>query len=119
MKSTYTKFALVFLVVVIVLCPFAGAQKVSATRQVYLDAINEYNAFVSRKITMKQFEAKHGSFEGDRRQVLCYLAANLIAASMRDPDLWADKNDALEGKEWRHWSDIWSVELNCNQFRLR
>jgi hypothetical protein len=36
---------------------------------------------------------------------------------MKDPVLWADKNNDQEGKEWRRWIDIRQYEPKCQDIK--
>ena len=105
-----------YVIVMLVLCTSVYAQTVSPERQVYLNALNEYNAYASHQVTTKQMKDKYWlDFTGDnpRRVVACYLSAQVVVAAFKDPVLWADKNDDLEGKEWRRWIDLRQYELKC------
>ena len=86
----------------------------------YLNALNEYNAYMTHHVTTKQMKDKYLlDLRGDdpRRVVACYLSAQVAIAAMKDPVLWADKNNDQEGKEWRRWIDISQYEPKCQDIK--
>ena len=109
-----------YVIMLFVLCAAVYAQTVSPERQVYLNALNEYNAYASHRVTTKQMKDKYWldlSAGNPRKTVACYLSAQIVVAAMKDPVLWADKNANLEGKEWRRWIDIRQYELKCQDIK--
>jgi hypothetical protein len=106
-----------YVIVIFVLCASSFAQTMTPEHKAYINALNEYNAYASHHITTKQIEAKYGPMDGDRQLTACFLSAQIVIAAMKDPVLWADKNDDGEGKEWRRWTDIRHNELKCDDIK--
>jgi hypothetical protein len=65
----------------VILCASVCAQTVSPERQAYLNALNQYNAYVTHHVTIKQMKGKYGldlSAGNPRTTVACHLSAQVV-----------------------------------------
>src|ERR1700722_15779405 len=89
-------FVLVFLANILVL----PAQTETKERQAYLDAVKNYNSFIEHP----QGHV-YNVYPKNRRDELCYLSAQVVAATFHDPSFASELNSDGENKEWRRWID--------------